>query len=64
LNQILIKMQEWQKGASSTLLSLNRVELHNKWLKNLHKLIREEIRQEKLKSEDNTIQGFEGLKMS
>ena len=57
-------MQEWQKGASSTLLSLDRVELHNKWLKNLHKLIREEIRQEKLKSEDNTIQGFEGLKMS
>lgn len=57
-------MEEWQKGANSSLTSLQRIELHNQWLKELHELIREEIRQEKVKDEDNTIQGFEGLKMS
>lgn len=57
-------MEEWQKGNNSTLTSLERVELHNKWLKQVHETIRKEIRQEKEKHEESTIQGFDGLKMS
>lgn len=57
-------MEEWQKGNNSSLTSLERVELHNKWLKQVHETIREEIRQQKEKHEETTIQGFDGLKMS
>lgn len=57
-------MEEWQKGNNSALTSLERVELHNKWLKQVHETIRKEIRQEKEKHEETTIQGFDGLKMS
>lgn len=35
--------QDWQKGDKSSVNPIERVEIHNKWLKSIHKEIRDLI---------------------
>lgn len=38
-----MKQEEWQKGNDSKLTSLQRLELHNIWLKTMHEEIKNQI---------------------
>jgi len=53
-----MKQQEWQKGNQSELTSIQRVVLHDEWLKQQHKEVREKIESKKIKKEEQLNVGF------
>jgi hypothetical protein len=54
-----MKIEEWQKGSESELSSLQRLELHEVWLKNHHETLRKTILDKKLSNApEKIIQGF------
>ena len=52
-----MEIQEWRKGNESTLTSMDRLELHNLWLKEIHKKLKEEIEKNKPQREEEILLG-------
>lgn len=53
-----MNLEEWQKGSYSKIDSLQRMNLHNEWLKQQHKEVIEKIIEKKQSKEEVIIEGF------
>ena len=52
-----MKQEEWQKGNDSSLSSMERLKLHNEWLKQIHQEIKDNLIKP-ISNEDEVIVGF------
>jgi hypothetical protein len=53
-----MEIKEWQKGPDSELNSLQRIILHEEWLKQIHKEIKDEIKSNEPEITKTPIIGF------
>ena len=53
-----MEIEEWQKGEHSILTPLQRLILHEEWLKKIHKQLRPDIEDNISKEDCSTIHGF------
>lgn len=52
-----MKIEEWQKGNESSLTSLERLQLHNEWLKKIHADLQEQIKKSNPTKESEILLG-------
>ena len=53
-----MEIKEWQKGPDSELTSLQRIVLHEDWLKQIHKEVKDKIESNKPIVTNTLIVGF------
>ena len=54
-----MQIQEFQKGENSKLTPMERVRLHNEWLKNIHNELKEHFNEKKEVIEEYIPGGFD-----